>query len=102
MQFGHCFGGAPCASRGAAGEDGGACGFCAMVGRLSFSLIGAPQDRQDPRSESLCAPQRGQSMRAVLCSPRKKGQGTEPMPVTVAPSERVSAPESLDLTEKML
>src|SRR2546425_1048528 len=100
MQFGHCFGGAPCASRGAAGEDGGACGFCAMVGRLSFSLIGAPQDRQDPRSDSLCAPQRGQSMRAVLCSRRKKGQGTEPRPFSVAAAEGGSATVSLDCTGK--
>ena len=68
MQFGHCLGGAPCARRGeltfpAAGPD--AAGFCAMVGRL-VSLIAAPQDRQEPTSVSLCAPQRGHSMRSVL------------------------------------
>src|SRR5438067_6711974 len=79
MQFGHCFGGAPCASRGeltfpAAGAD--APGFWAMVGRL-VSLIAAPQDRQEPTSVSLCAPQRGQSMRSVLCRCRKKGQGVD-------------------------
>src|SRR5438067_480903 len=68
MHFGHCLGGAPCARRGeptfpAAGPD--AAGFCAMVGRL-VSLIATPQDRQEPTSVSLCAPQRGHSMRSVL------------------------------------
>ena len=79
MQFGHCLGGAPCPSRGEltlppAGADPP--GFCAMVGRL-VSFIAAPQDRQEPTSVSLCAPQRGQSMRSVLCRCRNKGQGAD-------------------------
>jgi hypothetical protein len=64
MQFGHCLGGAPWARRGEPPLPGAAAvGFCAMVGRLSSSLIEAPQERQEPTSVSLCAPQRGQSMR---------------------------------------
>ena len=68
MQFGHCLGGAPWARRGELilAEGGAASGFWAMVGRLSSSLSAAPHDRQDPTSVSLCAPQRGQSMRPVL------------------------------------
>jgi len=68
MQFGHCFGGAPWARRGelTLAEGGAASGFWAMVGRLSSSLSAAPQERQDPTSVSLRAPQRGQSMRPVL------------------------------------
>ena len=67
MQFGHCLGGAPWARRGEPPLPGAAAvGFCAMVGRLSSSLIEAPQERQEPTSVSLCAPQWGQSMRPVL------------------------------------
>jgi hypothetical protein len=67
MQFGHCLGGDPWPRRGEPLLPGAAdMGFCAMVGRLSSSLIEAPQERQDPTSVSLCAPQRGQSMRSVL------------------------------------
>src|SRR5882672_5131747 len=67
MQFGHCLGGAPWARRAEPPLPGAAdIGFCAMVGRLSSSLIEAPQERQEPTSVSLCAPQRGQSMRPVL------------------------------------
>ena len=67
MQLGHCLGGGPCERRGAAALGGGAAaGLRARVGRLSFSLSEAPQERQGPTSVSLCAPQRGQSMRAVL------------------------------------
>src|SRR6267378_2869332 len=76
MQFGHCLGGAPWARRGEPPLPGAAAmGFCAMVGRPSSSLIEAPQERQEPTSVSLCAPQRGQSMRPVLCRWPKKGQG---------------------------
>src|SRR5207244_346485 len=49
MQFGHCFGGAPCASRGAAGAEGGAGGSatvsldrtgrrCAQVGQTPLPM----------------------------------------------------------------
>ena len=75
MQFGHCRGGAPVPSLGplfcACRDDG----FAARVGRLSFSPMGAPQERQDPTSVSFWAPQREQSMRKVVCRATKRGQG---------------------------
>jgi hypothetical protein len=78
MQFGHCFGGAPCWRRGEVDFGGAAMGFCAMVGRLSSSLIGAPQDRQEPTSVSFCAPQRGQSMQGFYDAARRRVKAATP------------------------
>jgi hypothetical protein len=60
MQFGHCLGGAPAASRGPL-AGGVTDGFCIIVGAPSPSM-GAPHDRQEPTSVSLFAPQRGHSI----------------------------------------
>src|SRR5207302_212143 len=76
MQLGHCLGGAPCCSRPfPVAETGVFGGFCIMVGTASSSPIGAPQERHEPTSVSLCAPQRGQSMASLLCPAAKRGQG---------------------------
>src|SRR5438067_2522952 len=75
MQFGHCLGGAPAASRGPVLPDaaGGVAGFCIIVGKPSS--IGAPHERQEPTSVSLFAPQRGHSMGVLVFRAPREGQG---------------------------
>jgi hypothetical protein len=69
VHFGHCFGGAPAASR--AFPEAPAVG---AAGDLA-AIICAPQDTHDPTPVSLAAPQRGHSMAQVVSRARKRGQG---------------------------